>query len=75
LQNINIMEVPKEHQLICPDCGQVIDMRDLSQVFAHEPCDGTRKNYNEIEKIQHSGSQKIGDNVYWTADKKPIHLN
>lgn len=35
------MKAPKEHQLECPVCGQIIDMRDLSQVLAHEPCDGT----------------------------------
>ena len=69
------METPKEHQLICSECERIIDMRDLSQVFAHEHCDGTQKNYLEIEKIPYSGSQKVGDNIYWTPDKKPIHLN
>ena len=69
------MKIPKEHQLICSDCNQIIDMRDLSQVFAHETCDGTQKDYNEIKKISHSGGQKIGDSIFWTTDKKPIHLN
>ena len=75
MEKVNIMEIPKEHQLICSECKQIIDMRDLSQVFAHEPCDGTQKDYDETEKIPHSGSQKIGDSVFWTVDKKAIHLN
>lgn len=69
------MEVPKEHQLICPDCKQIIDMRDLSQVFAHEPCDGNQKDYEKIEQIPYSGSQKIGEPIFWTKDKKAINLN
>lgn len=69
------MKVPKKPQLICSDCGQVIDMRDLSQVFAHEPCDGVQKDYDNIEHIPYSGSQKIGDPVFWTKDKKEINLN
>ena len=69
------MEVPKEHQLICSRCKQIIDMRDLSQVFAHEPCDGNQKDYSLIEQISNGGSQKIGDSIFWDKDKNPIHLN
>jgi hypothetical protein len=69
------MKIPKEHQLICPDCGQVIDMRDLNQVFAHENCNGIPIDYDNMEQIPYSGSQKIGDSVEWTKDKKPITLN
>lgn len=69
------MEVPQEHKLICPKCKQVIDMRDLSQVFAHEPCDGTKKDYRNIGQITHSGSQKKGDSIFWTKGKKAINLN
>ena len=65
----------KEHQDTCPECGQSIDMRDLSQVFAHEPCDGTPKDYDKVEQIPHSGSQKVGEPIFWTKDKKAIHLN
>jgi len=50
-------------------------MRDLSQVFAHEPCDGTPKDYDKVEQIPHSGSQKVGEPIFWTKDKKAIHLN
>jgi len=67
--------IPKEHQLICSKCGQIIDMRDLSQVFAHEPCNGIRKDYNKIEQIPYFGSKKIGDSTFWTIDKEPINLN
>jgi len=69
------MKIPQKHQLICSKCGQMIDMRDLSQVFAHEPCNGIQKDYDNIENIPCSGSQKIGDPVFWTNDKKPIHLS
>ena len=69
------MKAPKEHQLICLACGQIIDMRDLSQVFAHEPCDGTQKDYSKTKQIPHSGSQKTGDPIFWTNGKKPINLN
>lgn len=69
------MEVPKEHKLICPKCKQVIDMRDLSQVFSHEPCDGTQKQYNNIEQMAYSGSKKVGSSIVWTKNKKAIHLN
>jgi len=69
------MKIPKEHQLICSECSQVMDMRDLSQVFAHEPCDGNQKDYSKIEQLSSGGSQKIGDSFYWDKDKNPIHLN
>ena len=69
------MKIPKEHQLECSVCGQIIDMRDLSQVFAHEPCDGTHKDYDNIEQIPYSGSMKIGEPIYWTKDKQPIGLS
>jgi hypothetical protein len=53
------MKVPKKHQLICSQCKQIIDMRDLSQVFAHEPCDGVQKDYAKIQKIKHTKGIKI----------------
>jgi len=68
-------EVPKKHQLICSDCGQVIDMRDLSQVFAHEDCNGIPIDYDKMEQIEYSGSQRIGEPIFWTKDKEPINLN
>lgn len=69
------MKVPKEHQLKCAICGQIIDIRDLSQVFAHEPCDGTQKDYDNIKQISYSGSVKIGKPIYWTRDKQAIGLS
>lgn len=69
------MEVPKIHQLICSNCGQMIDMRDLGQVFAHEDCNGISVDYEKIEQIPYSGSQKIGEPIFWTKDKQPIDLN
>lgn len=75
IKQTETMDIPKKHQLICPDCGQIIDMRDLSQVFAHEPCDGIPKDYDKIEQITYSGSQRIGEPIVWTKDKQSITLN
>lgn len=61
--------VPKEHQIICSDCGQIIDRRDLSQVFAHKPCDSMQKDYEHIEQIPHSGSQRSGSPIINNAQK------
>ncbi len=41
----------KEHKMNCNKCGQEFDMRDLSQVFAHEPCDEEWVDYAKLEKI------------------------
>lgn len=68
------MKIPKIHQLICSDCGQIIDMRDLSQVFAHENCNGIPVDYEKIEQIPHSGSQRIGEPIMWTKDKNQYTL-
>lgn len=63
------MEIPQEHQLKCEVCGEIIDMRDLGQVLSH--------GFNECKPAQadYSTSKKVGDNVEWTKDKKPLHLN
>lgn len=61
--------IEKKHKNNCPVCGQEFDMRDLSQVFAHEPCDGTIKDYDNIEEIPHSGSKRIGEDITWSNAK------
>jgi len=70
-----LSNVPKEHQMKCSNCGQIMDLRDLSQVFAHEDCNDIPIDYKTMKQIPYSGSQKIGDPVFWTKDKKPINLN
>lgn len=72
--NLNKMEIPKEHQLKCEGCGKVLDMRDPSVLSHGWIEDGEIVCYDEID-IPYSSSQKIGDSVQWTKDKKPIHLN
>lgn len=68
--------IPQEHQLKCETCGEIIDMRDLSQVLSHG-----FKNENtgvfECKPVaaNYSTSKKVGDSVEWTKDKKPIDLN
>lgn len=66
--------IDKKHKNNCPSCGQEFDMRDLSQVFAHEPCKGI-VDYETMEQIPHSSSQKIGEDITWSNAKwfdKPL---
>ena len=48
-----------KHKINCNSCGQEFDMRDLSQVFAHEECNGMPINYETIEKIPHDKGVEI----------------
>lgn len=57
--------INKKHKNNCSVCGQEFDMRDLSQVFAHEPCDGKHKDYGNIEEIPHSGSKRLDEKITW----------
>jgi hypothetical protein len=71
-------EIPKEHQLLCSGCGRIIDMRDPGQVLSHGWVEGDNiVCYLDDEQIvvPYTSSMKIGDNVEWIADKKPIPLN
>ncbi len=67
-------KTPKEHSMNCQVCGQEMDLRDLSQVFAHEPCEGF-VNYETMEKIPHTGAQKRGKPVLYTKECGDINLN
>lgn len=71
------MKIPKEHQLKCEGCGEILDMRDPSVLF-----------YGWIEgdkivcyldegehAIPYTGSQKIGEPIFWTKDKEPVNIN
>lgn len=42
------MKNNKEHKMNCNSCGQEFDMRDLSQVFAHEECNGMPIDYSKL---------------------------
>jgi len=68
------MKIPKEHQLKCEGCGKTLDMRDPS-ILSHGWIENDEIVCYEEEKIPYSSSQKIGDSILWTTDKKPIHLN
>ena len=59
------MKIPKEHQMNCNTCGQIMDLRDLGQVLAHEDCNGIPIDYDKADLITYGGSQKIGDSVFW----------
>lgn len=69
-------KIPTEHQLKCEMCGQIIDMRDLGQALSHGVYNELTDKYECIPvDVPYSTSKKVGDNVEWTKDKKPINLN
>ena len=59
----------KEHKMNCNKCGQEFDMRDLSQVFAHEWVD-----YSKLEKINKT-AQEIGSPILHVIGKGEVYLN
>ena len=67
--------VPNEHQMKCNACGQIMDLRDLSQVFAHEECNGIPIDYRKMEQIPHSSAQKIGSSEQFIKENGIINLN
>ena len=38
----------ENHKMNCNTCGQVMALRDLSQVFAHEDCNGVPIDYETM---------------------------
>jgi hypothetical protein len=58
----------QEHFMQCGNCGEMIDLRDLGQVFEHE--------HNNLPKIDSSKiiSKKVGDNIAWKNGER-INLN
>lgn len=70
------MDTPQEHQMKCPTCGEIIDMRDLGQVLSHGMMNKETGQY-ECKPVDadYGSSKKVGDSVEWTKDKKPINLN
>ena len=69
------MEKLGKHEMRCNTCGQIMDLRDLSQVFAHEECNGMHINYETMEQIPHTGAQKIGESILYTKKCGDISLN
>ena len=59
----------KKHQIKCKNCGKILDMRDLGEILGHEDNCGDKIN------VDYSGSQKIGDSVFYTKEKIRIDLN
>lgn len=58
----------------CNSCGQEFDMRDMSQVIAHEECNGMPVDYSKLEKIN-SSSQKIGKPILHILGHGDVGLN
>jgi hypothetical protein len=68
------MSNDKQHKINCNSCGREFDMRDLSQVFAHEECNGIPVDYTNLEKIN-SSAQKIGEPILHILGHDDVGLN
>ena len=64
-----------KHEMRCNSCGQIMDLRDLSQVFAHEECNGIPVNYATMEQIPHTGARKMDEPIIHTKKNGEIGLN
>jgi poly-D-alanine transfer protein DltD len=64
----------KEHKMNCNKCGQEFDMRDLSQVFAHEPCNGNWVDYTKLKKINKT-AKEVKKPILHVIGKEDIYLN
>lgn len=69
------MKKLREYQVRCNSCGQIMDIRDLSQVFAHEDCNGVPIDYNKMKQVQHSGALKVGEPTLYIKECGDILLN
>jgi hypothetical protein len=49
-------------------------MRDLSQVFAHEECNGIPVDYSKLEKLNRS-AQKVGEPILHIIGNGEVGLN
>lgn len=58
----------------CNNCGQEMDLRDLSQVFAHEGCNGIPIDYSTLEKIN-SSAKKGGEPILHIINHGDVSLN
>ena len=56
-----------KHKMKCNSCGQVFDMRDLSQVLAHEECNGAPITYATIKQIPHDKGTSIQNPITWST--------
>lgn len=66
--------IPTEHQLVCEGCGKLLDKRDAS-ILSHGWIEDGKIVCYDDEPIPYTSSKKVGDNIEWTNDKKPINLN
>ena len=65
--------IPLEYQITCPVCGKILDMRDINTLSHGGIEEGKGVCYDE--DIPYSGSQKIGEPIFWDKNKKPTFLN
>ena len=65
-----IQHLPKEeqeHYILC-DCGEYLDMRNLSEVFGHCP-------EGNLPKPEWSHSVKKGGSIAYTSSGEKLNLN
>lgn len=67
------MEIPKEHQLKCAGCGEMLDKRDASVLSHGWIQDGEIVCYGD--KVEYNSSRNIGCPTQWTKNKQSINLN
>lgn len=71
-------EIPVNHQLQCPTCGTVLDMRDLGQVLSHGNWDedlGRHVCDPDPVAIDYTSSRQIGEPIEWLRDGTAINLS
>lgn len=63
-----IPESERQHYLKCTVCGHYLDMRDLSDVFAHE-------HDKNLPEPKFSKSKRLHDNAEYLKGKHKVNLN
>lgn len=61
------MDDERKHFIKCPVCGELVDCRDLSQVFQHLHAD--------LPDPDWSSSRRIGDPEEFLPDGSKVDLN
>lgn len=67
-------DIPEEYRLECQGCHKILDLRDVNILQHGWIEDGEIVCYDE-KPMPYSSSRRLGDNVEWTRDKKPMNLN
>lgn len=69
-----LTNIPKEHQLRCEGCKELLDMRDVNTLSHGWIEEGKIVCFTDIN-ITYNSSKKVGEPIEWDKVKNPIHLN